>query len=93
MNDWKPIETAPKDGTAILAVDALTQDTPAVVYYDDGLYPYDDGLYPKWLSDENGLYPKSIYVWYIIDSTSAYHKDRFTHWLPLPAQPTQEPKP
>jgi len=74
MNNWQPIETAPKDGTAILAVDALTQDTHSVVYYD-------------------ALDSKSIYVWRMTDSTSAYHKDRFTHWMPLPAQPTQEPKP
>jgi len=74
MNDWQPIETAPKDGTTILAVDALIQDTHAVVYYDDGLYP------------------GSIYVWHVTDTTIAYHRDRFTHWMPLPAQPPQEPK-
>jgi len=73
MNNWQPIETAPKDGTAILAVDELTQDTHAVVYYEE-------------------LRPGSIYVWHIIDSPTAYRKDRFTHWMPLPAPPTQEPK-
>jgi len=74
MNNWQPIETAPRDGTTILAVDALTQDTLAVVYYEE-------------------LRPGSIYVWRMTDSCSVYHRDRFTHWMPLPAQPTQEPKP
>ena len=72
MNDWQPIETAPKDGTTILAVDAWF--TYAVVYYEE-------------------LRPRSIYVWRIIDSPTIYRKDRFTHWMSLPAQPTQEPKP
>jgi len=72
--NWQPIETAPKDGTAILAIDVNIEDTHQIVYYEE-------------------RHPKSLYVWHMSDSCSVYHRDRFTHWMPLPAQPTQEPKP
>ena len=74
MDNWQPIETAPKDGTLILAVDARNQDSHAVVYYEE-------------------LYSKSNYVWCMIGTDDTFHRDRFTHWMPLPAQPTQETKP
>lgn len=64
-NGWHPIETAPKDGTDILACDARVIGWTLVVAYDE--------------DDETNC-------WMTADGPS-YHRDMFTHWMPLPAPP------
>lgn len=69
--DWQPIETAPKDGTAIL----ICRNRPLgpcgmrVSYFDGD----DDADYP-WHADDGA------------DGFN-HHKDWPTHWMPLPAPP------
>ena len=70
--NWQPIDTAPKDGSSFLAVDARVRDWQMVIFYDA---PYEKG---------------SPFIWSVPDSTSAYHKDMFTHWMPLPEPPSHE---
>ncbi len=41
-SDWQSIETAPKDGRTILVCDSPTQDSCAVVGYDNDV-PHDPG--------------------------------------------------
>jgi hypothetical protein len=66
-SEWQKIETAPKDGTAILVTDGLIC---TVVFWDD---------------------ESDIYSWQLSDSEVHYNKDAFTHWMPLPHPPSQEP--
>jgi hypothetical protein len=65
---WKPIETAPRDESDILAwgpnLDCL------VVSYDE---------HPQHAS----------HVWATLDGLH-YHRDAFTHWMPLPDPPESE---
>ena len=65
---WQPIETAPRDGTAILLTDARIQDWTQVAFWDE--------------DRPNG------YVWARDDASTFWHKDSFTHWMPLPRAPT-----
>lgn len=72
--DWQPIETAPKDGTAVLLI--VVGYEPAVGSFKDRGWNYmdiedfpdkDDWL--RWLKNHGPWEP--------------------THWMPLPAPPVQ----
>lgn len=69
--DWKPIETAPKDGSEMLAgtwhPDMGAEGLVQVVYYEE------DGA--------------SDFVWWVVDAQVARHRKVFTHWMPLPEPP------
>ena len=81
MNDWKPIETAPKDGYILLF-------SPNAPSWDGNMEV------GRWFGNENrgewwscggpngGLE---------ISGTSApgHYDGKFTHWMPLPAPPEQ----
>lgn len=74
LNEWKPIETAPKDGTHILAFRALIgirytnlTNPPTVVHWWDN--PGEEGFY----TSVNELEPQEPF--------------RATHWMPLPEPP------
>jgi len=79
-NGWQPIETAPKDGTAIL------------VWPDD--YIGEDGCISlvEW-KDQMAYYPGCRWqkAWCIVgsgdDQNSSLTADHPTHWLPLPPPP------
>lgn len=64
---WRPIETAPKDGTSILVTDARVEDWTQVVWWDDEV-----------MTD---------WKWAHSDADGLWHKDSFTHWMPLPVAP------
>jgi hypothetical protein len=73
MNEWQPIETAPKDGTAILAYGLCLADVgssfgpkTAVVIHDPNGGDY------SWRLDGGGPYPTGM---------------KATHWMPLPIPP------
>lgn len=76
MTDWNPIETAPKDGTHILACIGpfnahrlFEQCPPTVVHY----FPDPDA--PGFYTSVNELAPE--------------HPYKATHWMPLPAEPLE----
>lgn len=74
---WQPIETAPKDGTWILACKGSFQ--PAIArwtqYHHGGSFEYID---PEDYADES----------HFDDIVSCSEKWTPTHWMPLPAPPT-----
>ena len=78
-NGWKPIETAPKDGTLILAASAVTGDRYCVAWQPGNGDPEDviDGE-DHW--DNVGAR----------NAAPALYFDRhfFTHWMPLPPPPS-----
>jgi len=84
MSEWQPIETAPKDGTAILLHgDGRTtlgnwcapSDTPTIKYQ-DGFAPEPEWeeFEPFWASWDGGF----------------TEEHPATHWMPLPAPPKED---
>ena len=49
MDDWQPIETAPKDGTRILIVNPAENDSVCIAWWDDDRYAKNPR--PYWTSD------------------------------------------
>jgi len=68
--DWRPIESAPKDGTRILCMGGGCQ--PAIFQWDG---PSDGAIYAATPSHFN----------WCDDSGSHCPDDALTHWMPLPA--------
>lgn len=71
--EWQPIETAPKDGTIILAADgrqvvAAYWNMAPKAFGADHAYPW------TFLDETNG--------------TNGLMDGFLTHWMPLPASPT-----
>ncbi len=79
---WQPIETAPKDGTAILARNENTGGTYVVGWHRGGA---SDDLEdePHWSDTPNANSAESLY----------FNGLYFTHWMPLPAAPGEAPQP
>lgn len=79
---WRPIETAPRDGTHILAYDPEGLHGPvlAVVYW----YVHRGETFKE--AEIEGLYRKEIYEhdWW---EGAGYTPFRATHWQPLPTPP------
>jgi hypothetical protein len=74
---WQPIETAPKDGTVILALECW-------IYHTDAARRPHYILREVFYNDEGG--------WEIVEDGEVREDDGFTHWLPrnaLPAAPEQ----
>jgi len=77
MNEWLPIETAPRDGTRILGRFVFSSDLEY-----DGLYvtAYEHGM---WMTCIAGIR---------FAPTGDLSDDRHpTHWMPLPAPPEASP--
>jgi hypothetical protein len=70
MNSWLPIETAPRDGTEILAIseDGVIRVCSAKMFWKDRWEVFRDDKHSPG------------HTWSIIP----------THWMPLPAPPTQD---
>ena len=81
-NQWKDIETAPKDGTRILAYDPEGIHGPvyAVVHW----YVHKGETYQE--TESAGLYRRETYEHSWWDG-AAYTPFRATHWMSLPAPP------
>lgn len=81
MSEWLPIESAPKDGTAIL----IWQ--PSHARYDDKRNggAYDDNRYAigYWRTDQDP--DRSKWMWG--NRNSGYVRP--THWQPLPSPPPE----
>lgn len=69
---WQPIETAPKDGTAILVTDSFA-------YRSDPKKPHHVYRAVRW--NEEG------YGWEIYNDGEIIDQDGPTFWMPLPAEP------
>lgn len=71
-SEWQPIETAPKDGTEILASDGI----------DVFMCKWDENAYkdPSWISTYGDCYT----VWDQMENTFDEHP---THWTPKPEPP------
>lgn len=87
MPGWEPIETAPKDGTAILLF------SPQSIQDDDALRPFYQ--VSRWVVEIEDL-------WVTIDDTTQKrmphdnsHWENWeipTHWMPLPTSPAPDTK-
>lgn len=86
--EWKPIETAPKDGTWIITT-CGNNFLPCIVRWCDFLdWPelfHSDFIKPRWLGDEQGREQTNEQLFDEI-SGSTYEP---THWMPLPQQPKE----
>lgn len=72
--DWRPIETAPMDGTSILVCDARYHDFIMVV---------------AWEDDTESVGSQPGFNWITPDGPG-YNAAVFTHWMPLPPEPQNE---
>lgn len=78
---WRPIETAPKDGSWFL----ICRDEDGFDGYEIG--SHDPMTLPEYVPVEGGLYQKvdrQVFEWRGFNN---FH--RATHWRPLPAPPVQ----
>jgi hypothetical protein len=82
---WQPIETAPKDGTEIIAV-----------FSNDYGYQEKPTVYGPWtVSFRNGMWMASWGDCRVIESEGYWGTDYKrapldpTHWMPLPEPPTK----
>jgi len=75
-SEWRPIETSPKDGTRILAVIPGFAVSIAWWFHDA----------QKWMTADAEDYPDDESWNYTVENTEYLP----THWMPLPAAPSQE---
>lgn len=77
MTDWKPIESAPKDGTEIIVmhVHIETQIVNNAFWIEDDEYPQDTGWWSYTLSE--------------VSRTQLNDWQTPTHWMPLPPPPKE----
>lgn len=74
MSEWKPMESAPKDGCSILAFDAGAGRAPGEIGVVIVSYLGSDRDYP-WI-ESSGM--------------QSFKADILTHWMPLPSPPWME---
>jgi len=99
VDPWRPIETAPKDGTEIILGRAEGEEAAAVStpgYWQEG---YEDGV--DYMGCDSGFVDSHHQVFAGGRSFGSekyrYAPNQPTHWMPLPSAPTTlppgEPKP
>jgi hypothetical protein len=72
MTEWQPIDTAPKDGTRILAYWADSDEHTIIEWFE-----YNEiNISGTWCQRQSGL-----------GSDCGYEDAAFSHWCPLPAPP------
>lgn len=75
MSKWRPIETAPKDGTHILLW--VPKDEPQIIVGYHDKFQQSDGTVDEWWTYADRL---------LQDVAGEIVKP--THWIPLPAPPS-----
>jgi hypothetical protein len=80
MSEWKPIETAPRDGSWFVI--CRVGDDPE--RYEVGCY--NPLCHFNYVEVENGLFRREKERGYEWSGFSNFH--RATHWMPLPAPPS-----
>lgn len=81
MSEWKPISSAPKDGTHILVTDNR--------YFGFG---YINGVAAHWSAVVHWWSNPGEEGWYLSSGNCDDQMD-VTHWMPLPDPPHTETKP
>lgn len=81
MSEWQPIETAPKDGTAVYVCDTETWEPAPMIAHWGQHNSWDDGSH--WLCGRKDDWPRGK-----IKREPAIMPTP-THWMPLPAPPEQ----
>ena len=76
-SEWKPIETAPKDGTFIIGVREFWR--PCVMHYETY-----EGVF-RWGPDPETFMEEDHFLEYWLNTEYAP-----THWMPLPPPPGDE---
>jgi hypothetical protein len=77
VSDWQPIETAPKDGSWFITINASA----------DGEYEvarYAPNTWPIYIPLKNGNYSR---VDRVISEFTSDNFGRASHWMPLPPPP------
>lgn len=86
MSEWKPIDTAPKDGTAVMLCWARDSDGKPIDWREE---PETTGVFVQvasWWPEADG--------WIVYCSLPQEPRLHFepTHWMPLPPPPIPEGK-
>lgn len=77
MVEWRPIETAPRDGTVVLGWSSFFPSRrPVEVSWDDDRYARKPA--PRWVARDAAY------------GRRAFFEHPLTHWLPLPPAPGAE---
>jgi hypothetical protein len=82
MSEWRPIETAPKDKSVLVA-------GGTVHYHDDSCFPYEGPLENVAIAYFRSSY--NVWVGDQLEGHDNYIEHRPTHWMPLPEPPTPSP--
>ena len=88
IEGWQPIETAPRDGTQILACAQLSEHLTAAIISSQGHLP--DLSIVKWDDREKDFIAMADGYMSIKsqgDNWTTYHEPYVTHWMPLPIPP------
>ena len=80
MADWKPIETAPKDGTCVLCYTEPSSREGRI-----HVLTWMNYAGPVGFADLDGRVKKDGGMWIVGTGLSIYFP---THWMPLPEPPT-----
>ena len=84
MSEWQPIETAPKDGTIILAKRSYSENG-IKVYYDDPEWYDLIGRIDPYLRAEGFIADDEWCGFYDLNGQGPWL--HITHWMPLPSPP------
>jgi hypothetical protein len=79
-NEWQPIETAPKDGTEILAYEKCDY-----LYSNGEIKPFERIKIVRWNEVMQFNNPEDEYDW--MTGSSFDEQINPTHWIPLPKPP------
>lgn len=80
-SEWKPIESAPRDGTKFLGL--LKDGRICTMAYQNRIETWQQNKHGAWVPDRQRLYLCEI-------GEQCISPRDATHWLPLPPAPTPE---
>lgn len=93
MNDWQPIETAPKDGSSILLAGKADVDGSQFSSVSQGWWVDREEGQVDQPSHDAGFVDCNYSLWHPGRSfgaeSSQYPSSQPTHWMPLPKPPSE----